>query len=286
VTYGILSTRLHRIADSTQKYFRDNWGINRFAIEKFVEEAKYVPTFSAVSEDFHHLWIQVDEVVYSRLFDSIVVECFTKCIPARLFCSVPKGLKYAELDEHLHLATERGVGILEVDEKGRVSCRINALSLSLVGLRPPDTKSLPKSCRHGVWQAAQDFRSGEPVKGCAGVYDVLENVTRKLAKHTHDTGLWNNKSAIKFSKDPWSNVMRELVKELKLHQCNCPDLTIALLHRVSGMSEHRNDVSHTPKSKPKLIQRDRELRTRFENAEDVLREIATAVKPLKGFKFK
>ena len=55
----------------------------------------------------------------------------------------------------------------------------------------------------------------------------------------------------------------------------------SLLVRVAALTEHRNETGHKPKNRAVHIQRDRELRTRFETAVDVLRDFAKALGPLK-----
>jgi len=54
-----------------------------------------------------------------------------------------------------------------------------------------------------------------------------------------------------------------------------------LLIRVAALTDHRNDAGHKPKNRAALIARDRELRTRFEHAVDVLRDFANATRPLR-----
>ena len=58
-------------------------------------------------------------------------------------------------------------------------------------------------------------------------------------------------------------------------------VTKSILIRVAAMIDARNDAGHKPKNRDDRIRRDRESRTRFETAVDVLRDFADAVRPLR-----
>jgi hypothetical protein len=58
-------------------------------------------------------------------------------------------------------------------------------------------------------------------------------------------------------------------------------LTTAFLAKIHGVTPHRNESGHKPRSEAELKKRDRELRTRFEAAVDLLRDLIVAVKPLR-----
>jgi hypothetical protein len=54
-----------------------------------------------------------------------------------------------------------------------------------------------------------------------------------------------------------------------------------LLMRVAALTDVRNDSGHKPKNRAARTKRDHELRTRFESAIDVLRDLASALRPLR-----
>jgi len=60
-----------------------------------------------------------------------------------------------------------------------------------------------------------------------------------------------------------------------------PNIPEALLARVLGITSHRNEAGHNPDSRPALIRRDREQRTRFETATDLLFDLINATKALR-----
>jgi len=60
-----------------------------------------------------------------------------------------------------------------------------------------------------------------------------------------------------------------------------PGIKKNLLIRVAALTDVRNDAGHKPRNRAERMKRDRELRTRFESAVDVLRDFANAARPLR-----
>ena len=54
-----------------------------------------------------------------------------------------------------------------------------------------------------------------------------------------------------------------------------------ILHRILGVTPFRNQVVHVPGTTAELVKRDKMLRTRFEDAANLLLELLTLAKPLK-----
>lgn len=75
--------------------------------------------------------------------------------------------------------------------------------------------------------------------------------------------------------------MQLMGARLDATQANCPGLTPAFLARIHGVTPHRNESGHKPANEELLKKRDRELRTRFESAVDLLGDLIVAVKPLR-----
>lgn len=146
-------------------------------------------------------------------------------------------------------------------------------------------ESFPARFRQALASAESTFRSGDPAKGCAIVYDEIEALSRRIAEKSYDQGLWTknkpttNPTDLDFKKDSWATVARTLHRQLDRKQV--PDLTEALLDRLVGITPYRNAVGHKVTDRKSLMKRDRTLRTRFEEAVDLLGELITASKSLR-----
>src|SRR5690349_17899237 len=88
-------------------------------------------------------------------------------------------------------------------------------------------------------------------------------------------GFWKQVLNLDLERHAWAALMQSMGTHLDCKGANCPDLTPALIARIHGVTPHRNDSSHKPKNAKELIKRDRELRTRFEAAVDLLADLIT-----------
>lgn len=287
MSYIILERRLHPIAEAAKNYFRTQWGIGRFHIEKLQLDI-HKPTLSATTVDYHYLWLEVSEKAYLTSLDRVVLKCQREQMPVKLYMVIPKGLADSpkrkvlrEYNADVREAENFGVGILEIDEFGVATSVRSALSLSLMGVRKVEVKHFPRKYRQDLSEAERTFRGGQPAKGCALVYDLIEDLCRRAAVQLR-AGHWapQPNKTINFKKCAWDKVMNQLMAHLSSSKA-CPDLNAALLHRIQGAIPHRNEVGHKLTSRRQLIKRDSQLRTRFETAVDVFADLVEASRPLK-----
>lgn len=281
--YTILAPPLYGTANAAIKWFMDQWGISKsgVAVEQQIHpDVALRPTFSAQTTDCHLLCIEVSESVYANHLDACVVSCVRHGLPVQLFVAVRKGTKDPNYAQNLKAAKRAGVGVIEVDDGSGVIIQ-NALSLSLSAVRPIDVSQFPKKYRQSLSNAEQLFRDGTPEKACLLIYEEIESLFRRVAAKTHSKGWWANASSLKIDKDSWANLIKDWDKGLNRGSCPCPDLTPALAARIHGITTYRNESGHKPKNQKALIKRDQQLRTRFENAADLFRELVEASKPLK-----
>jgi hypothetical protein len=280
VTYRILPPHLQAHAEMAKKYFKSK-GVTKFAIEAAVSsDGTYRHTLTASTTDGHFICVEVSENAYFDTLDAMVLEYRNRKLPVKLYVAIPKGTTNSNLQKQLRQARRNGVGVLEVD--GRSAELIHeALSQSLADLRQIDLNSIPAKYRSNLSQAMDTFHNGNPVKGCAMIYDEIEDLSRKIATKTQKKGFWKNIPKLKLDKDPWANVLEALMNELNYSACGCPKLKKPLLARVLGVTGHRNQTGHKVKNRAELIKRDKELRTRFETAEDLLFDLVEASRPLK-----
>jgi hypothetical protein len=278
--YRLLVPQLSPVADGVAAFLKRQWGVRGLKVEKSAyREIKPIPTFHAGMTDHHMLWVEVSNRAYPTHLDGIVADCMLHGLPVRLVVAVPSGLKGKVFHEDLSRARSRGVGVIAVEgNDGQVLG--NALSLSLAGVHPISRTEFPARFRYALAQAEATFREGNPAKGCDDLYAIIEDVSRKVAKASNAAGFWRAGSAPPaFDRGPWDTVMQSLVKNLDVSKCNYFGDNI--LHRIIGVTPYRNKVVHIVKTAAELRARDGMLRTRFEDAANILLELVTDAKPLK-----
>lgn len=278
--YRLLVPQLSPVADGVAAFLKREWGVRGLKVEKSVyREIKPIPTFHAPMPDLHTLWVEVSNRAYPTHLDGIVADCMQQGLPVRLVVAVPSGLRGKAFHEDFSRARSKGVGVIAVEgNEGQVLA--NALSLSLAGVHPISKREFPAKFRYALAQAEGTFKGGNPAKGCDDLYAIIEDVSRKIAKVTHAAGFWRASSAApSFDKGPWDTVMQSLTKNLDVSKCNYFGDNI--LHRIIGVTPFRNKVVHIVKTSAELRARDRMLRTRFEDAANILLELVTDARPLK-----
>jgi len=285
--YKGLDKSLHAYADAAQKYFATHWGISasKFVVEKPVIDALgYKPTLQAETQDHHILCVDVVQTLFMESLSDFILRCMAAGTPLKLFIAVPPDSPSILMKE-LESARDVGIGVIRMAPQP--SILHHALSLSLTGVRRPVIKEYPATYRQTVETALATFLDGNPSKGCLELYEKIEDLTRKVAaKAEKKGGCWKDLSGtrttpgLKWDTAPWSRVMDALYKHLDVKKLGCGSLSSALLGATVGVVPDRNDVGHTPSSLKRRIKRDAALRTRFEHAADLLRDLAAAVKPL------
>jgi hypothetical protein len=215
--------------------------------------------------------------------DNVVLHCVTNHLPVKLYVAFPEGVPPAVYKTNVDEARRKGVGAIEVSN-GNCHVIHEALPLSLAGLRVEDHTRFPARYRQELSTAETTFKNGDPAKGCSLIYDEIESLSRNLAKRIHKKGWWKPRKtgppATNFDTEAWSNIMELLANRADLTKLPA-GVTRNLLIRVAAIVEPRNDAGHKPRNRAKRIQRDRESRTRFENAVDILRDFTAAVRALR-----
>ncbi len=278
MNYKLLLPQLWPVADGVAAFLKKEWGIRGLKPETSAyREIKIVPTFKATMTDHHVLWVEVSNRAYPPHLDGLVADCMQHGLPVRVVVAVPAGLKGKIFAEDFSRARLKGVGVIAV-EGTHGDILANPLSQSLAGVHPITRSEFPAKFRFQLSQAEATFKGGNPAKGCDDLYGILEDVSRKIARATHSAGLWvAGANPPRFEKDPWNSVIDNLVKNLDTNRCKY--FRDNILHRVIGVIPYRNKVVHVNTS-AELRSRDRMLRTRFEDAANILLELIRDAKPL------
>ncbi|MEA2165832.1 MAG: hypothetical protein QOK37_3959 [Thermoanaerobaculia bacterium] len=282
--YNFLATYLEPAADVATNYLRETLGIPESKILIETEIAPNIrarPTLQARTKDHHIVCIEISDSVYPPQIDPMMVDCITAALPVHLYVGIPSEtqLTAAEITQ----ASKIGVGILTLGSAVHVAAP--ALSLSLIGVRDPVAKSFPPKHRQAITNAYQNFRTGDPSKGCSCVYDEIERLTRKIGSKAKRKNWWKASAAnVKIpdfdnEKFGLKLLARFISDHLDISVTRATGLDANLLDRVPAVVGHRNESAHPANSKA-VIKRDRELRTRFETATDLFRDLVTAAAPL------
>lgn len=281
--YRLLPQSLHTTADAAIRFFRTNHGATGFEIEQAIDpNVSYVTTLKAKLHDHHTLCVEVRPSAAINPIAQFVIDCMTGCRPVFLYIAIPKGTTDSEFQKNQKDAKQCGIGIVEVDEDGGGSVLQTAVSLSLAGVRRIKPNDYPQKYRQSLANAESTFLNGNPSKGCSEVYDEIEAVSRRLAHKVAKRGIWAP-GKFDIDKGAWAALLKSLMNGINygLLKPICPDLTDILFAELIGLTSYRNDTGHRPKNSKALMARDKQLRTRYEDACDRFRKLTNAVKPLK-----
>jgi hypothetical protein len=284
VNFRVLPVELQPTAVSVAEFLKDDRGLAKLKVEESVAyEIEYRPTLQAVTPEHHDVWIEVSEGPYLSSLDSVVLYCVTNCLPVKLYVAFPAGVPTAEYKSKIDEARRKGVGAIEVAVKKSVVIH-EAVLLSLSGVRLEERKNFPVKYRSNLSTAEATFRNGDPAKGCSLVYDEIEARSRRLAKKAVEKN-WLKGGAVwpprlDIEKAPWAVVMETLIENVDFARLP-PNSRKSMLIRISAVTEPRNEAGHKPKTRAHRMKRDRELRTRFESAVDLLRDFINASRSLR-----
>jgi len=285
MSYRILAPSLHATADAARTFLHQQWGVGKKAIkieESISPDFSYRPTLSAETKDCQLMCVEVSESAYSNTIDTFVRDCVNRNLPVRLYIALPKDIEDQYYSSKIKKAKENGVGILEVNGTEGILIQ-EAISLSLAKVRPIDKQQFPLSYREALASAEHTFRSASPDKGCAILYDEIEDLCRRIAVKLNDKKLWQSKQKIQFDYDRgnWASLVELIQRNIDLKRSRCPELKAAFIARIHGITPYRNESGHKPRTQAQRMHRDKQLRTRFELATDILYDLIKNTKKLK-----
>ena len=287
MSYGLLDPSLHEAADQAKKYFADKYGATKFLCEQEVDPSlRLKPTWQATTPTGYRLCIDVRATPYSHTLNDFVTTCASGGIPIPLWVAVPKtegGVHTKELQQ----AKALGIGVAEFSADSSYEFH-RPVPLSLFAVRKTDFARLPKNRREAVKKAEDLFLDGLADQGCQQICQELEAVTRRFAQHSYDQKWWKKgaPATLKpkfFTIDSWANMLETLDQQIveQKVQARSAGFKKAQIAGARQYTEHRNSVSHKPKSWKDLQARDQKLRTRYEATRDLLIEWFDVAKALK-----
>lgn len=287
MNFRALPIQLHSTAEAVAKFFGQERGISNFKVEEpAMDGLDYRPTLRADGPDFRQIWIEVSDVPYVGSLDPVVLHCIKCGLPVELYVAFPDGVQSPEYKRLSDQARSNGVGVIEVSTN---KCDIihQALPLSLLGVRAEDKMQFPRKYRSVLFDAEKTYRNGNPVEACLLIYKEIEGISRRLAAKIAAKNWWKSTSIPAVAKlhpekpsTPWSKIINTMVEHADFAN-KVPGVNAGLIMRVGALVDSRNQSGHKPKSRADRIKRDREQRTRFETAVDVLLDLSNAVKSLR-----
>lgn len=282
MSYRILGQSLWPVADAVRKYFKEDLGLTSIRIEEEIASDVPRPTIQAKSRDQIFICAEFLETsCFSVNIERLISKCKSKQLPVKLFVVFPDGAKSTEFSKDFRSAKEHSIGVISVSASGEVTVLAEPISLTLSDVRKIDPKAYPAKYKSDLMNAQQTYLQGNPVKGCAGIYDMIEAVTRRVAKKLHEHGwvsAWTTR-APNFEKASWHQLADDIYRCLDFNKT--PRQNKALWAKIVSLTPLRNESGHEPKTMKARVSRDKELRTRFEDAADVFRNLIEATKDLK-----
>ncbi len=188
--YQLLDAELIPVAEAARKHFASVLGVRHFKAEREISsDLLYRPTLSGATDDFGIVSIEVINSAYIQALDDFIIHCLSKQLPMRFYLAVPSGLPDSLFSDLVKRARRRSVGMVEVNGSA-VSEILPAVPLSLTGLRRVELKRYPTAYQARLAKAEQTFLNGDPAKGCARVFDLVELHTRAIAAEIKRLSLW------------------------------------------------------------------------------------------------
>jgi len=283
--YKALPENLKVHADRVAEYLQEDRGVTHFKPEEPIDpNIQYRPTIQGISTDKYIVAVEVQDRPDTSVLDSVVLDCVAHAIPVKLFLAFPEPTSAVphQVVEKIH---KKGLGLIEVRALGPVTLA-EALPLSLFGYRL-DRFRFPKKLRGTLLEADNTFRSGSPPKACSVVYEEIEGLSRELVKKTKKKKMWRKlragekPSKLNLDDGPWEKVLEYFKDFYVVNKKKVPNLTSNLIHRLAATTAFRNQSAHKLKTLKERVQRDQEIRTRFESAVDLLFDLVKVLSEIK-----
>jgi len=281
--YRALPDELVPYASAAIKYFAAQYGVKSPRIEDQIRPTiAYRPTLQFTDSEQALVCVEIVDQKIPDSMSQVVLSMRNEGLPIKLWVGLPAG-RNARIDTSmLKFCKENGLGLLELTHPNIGNEITHALSQSICGLRPFDLTQYPAHRRQALKSAIETFRTSNPSKGVSEVYDEIEHLTRAIGrKASSKAGFLRRVATFDWETESWQNVAEFLEKNFDRAAAGCDALKANLFVKVATLPSQRNQSAHKPVNVAKRIDRDRRLRTRFEEAMDTLHDLAKAARPLR-----
>jgi hypothetical protein len=281
--YRVLSQPLWPTADAVQQFLKKNHGITSIKVEEEIHKDVPRPTLQGRATDNTIICVDVHEdACYTPSTELFIAKCKSIQLPVRLYTAHVQGAESPDFPRQLRQARLNCVGVLSVNTDGITTILSETLPQTLADVRRLDLSRFPSKYRDRLSIAQQTYLQGDPVKGCAGIHEVMEDITREVARKLYKKGriaAWTTNPP-NLDKDPWYNIAKAIYNEPTFQQF-FPNTQPAIWAELIAQTKPRNEASHPPPTPAKRAERDKKLRTRFEQAGDTLAEVVEVIKNAK-----
>jgi hypothetical protein len=231
------------------------------------------PTLQANTADGEIVCVEFSETdCYPQALTRLVEDFRAAQLPVKVYIALPSTAQNATSMTDLVRARRQGIGVMLVEPAGTVNVLDEPVSQLITQLRKINMMDYPARLRDRLSQAQNTFLAGNPPKGCSDLYDLLEETTRKIVKAAINRNLWNGNLP---SFDPatvgWNSLCNAAYANMQFN--NVGTLAQPLWASVMAITPHRNETGHSARTIKARKRRDLEMRTRFEHAADVLRDV-------------
>lgn len=273
MSFRSLAEGLRNPAISVVNFLRRERGLPKVKIEEELVRGLPKPTLQAATPEGEIICVEFSETdCYPQGLARLAEDLRSVALPVKLFIALPSTAQTATFMSDLVRARRQGIGIMLVEPSGNVNVLDEPISLLLTQLRRINMADYPSKLRDRLFQAQNTFLAGNPPKGCSDVYDILEETTRKIVKAAINKNLWNGKlPAFDPATESWNGLCKSAFANMQFN--NIGTLNQQIWANVVAITRHRNETGHSPKTIKARKSRDLEMRTRFEHATDVLRDL-------------
>jgi len=263
-------------------FLRVERGLGKVKIEEELVRGLPKPTLQANTSEGEIVCVEFSETdCYPQSLARLAEDFKAAELPVKIFIALPSTAQNATFMTDLARARRQGIGVMVVEPAGSVTVLDEPISQLLTQLRRIDMPSYPPKLRARLSQAQATFLSGSPPKGCSELYDLLEEVTRKIVAAAIARSFWNGAApTFNVATENWHNVCSAAYAKMQFNQIGT--LSPQIWANVLAITRHRNETGHSPTTIERRKRRDLEMRTRFEHAADVLRDV---IQNTKGFRW-
>jgi ParB family chromosome partitioning protein len=272
-----LVPHLHQTADLAKRHFATHFGVTEssFEVEQPIDAGiAFTPTFQVSTREKYLIVIEVAEGISQGTLGAAILQIRSQELPIKVCVAIPEGSQAASFKADLRFAKSHGIGLFEIGH-AKLEAYQQPLLQNLAGVRRPNLGEFPKALRSPVGESLATFEGGNPRKGCSTITDEIEAISRKLANIQAKSGALKSMKKVG-STTAWARIMGALQTDFDDKDSVFKKIGQPLLARVAGLTTHRNQSNHPPGNIRARRKIDRELRTRYEHACDVLLDFSKA----------
>jgi hypothetical protein len=273
MSFRSLADGLRDTANHVITFLRVERGLKKVRVEEELVKGLPRPTLHVNTSEGEVICVEFSETdCYPPSLARFAEDFRAEELPVKIFIALPSTGQNKTSIAELARAKKQGIGVMLVGPAGKVTVLDEPISQLLTQLRRITMSDYPAKLRARLSQAESTFLSGNPPKGCSELYDLLEEITRRIVAAAISRGLWNGSPPNFDPKiESWYNVCSTAYTKMQFK--NIGKLSPQIWASVLAITRHRNETGHSPTTLEKRRRRDLEMRTRFEHAADLLRDL-------------